>query len=101
MRIEVLGGDSISAQAQTYAEYRLFAALTQSRVEGVQLARLALRQTDRRRCASVVCSVTVGFIGSHTLRIRTTGEHAYAAINRAIERLRDVAATGAMEVRLS
>ena len=101
MRIEVQGGDPISAQARTYAEYRLLAALTQSRAERVRLARLVLRQTERTSCASVVCSVTVAFIGSRTLRIRTTGGHAYAAVNRAIERLRVVAATGAMEVRLS
>ena len=29
MRIEVVGGDTISQQARTYAEYRVFAALTQ------------------------------------------------------------------------
>ena len=39
MRIEVIGEGKISQQARTYAEYRLFAALTQSSEVGkVQIA---------------------------------------------------------------
>ena len=30
MRIEIVGDDSISGQARAYAEYRLFAALSQA-----------------------------------------------------------------------
>jgi hypothetical protein len=66
MRVTVLGEDAISSQATTYAEYRVFAALAQfAEAEKVRWAR----------------------VGSDSLRIRTTGEHAYAAINRAIARI--------------
>ena len=44
MRIEVVGGDTISQQARTYAEYRVFAALTQfADAEKVRRARVVLR----------------------------------------------------------
>jgi ribosome-associated translation inhibitor RaiA len=88
MRIQVFGEDSISAQARAYAEYRMFAALTQSagRVRG---ARVVLRSRDRPgRCDRVVCAVTIDLEGTRSLRVRTTGAHAYAAINRAVERVR-------------
>ena len=90
MRIEVVGHDTISAQARTYAEYRLFAEL--SRVvdtNRVRHARLVLQRTkDERMRDSVSCAVTVDIEGTDPLRIRTSGTHPYAAINRAVERLR-------------
>ena len=55
MRIEVLGYDTISAQARTYAEYRLFAELSRvADTNRVRHARLVLRrrkdeQADRKR----------------------------------------------------
>ena len=95
MRIEVVGGDTISRQARTYAEYRVFAALTQLADAGnVLRARVVLRPVDRDRGGdSVVCAVTVTLEGADSIRIRATGRHAYAAINRAVERLRTTAAT--------
>jgi hypothetical protein len=46
MRIEVFGEDTISAQARTYAEYRLFAALSRVvDINRVQRARLTLKRT--------------------------------------------------------
>jgi ribosome-associated translation inhibitor RaiA len=90
MRIEVVGHDTISSQARTYAEYRLFAEL--SRVvdtNRVRHARLVLQRTkDDHARDSVSCTVTVDLEGNAPLRIQTSGEHPYAAINRAVERLR-------------
>jgi ribosome-associated translation inhibitor RaiA len=89
MRIEVLGEETISAQARTYAEYRLFAALSQNvDTNRVKHARLTLQRTKPNRvCDSVSCTVTVDFEDSNPLRIQAAGDHPYAAINRAVERL--------------
>lgn len=90
MRIEVRGDRSISPQARTYAEYRLFAALTQlSETDQIRRARVLLREVQPGRgCAGIACIVTVTRQGSGPIRIRTIGSHAYAAINRAVDRLR-------------
>jgi ribosome-associated translation inhibitor RaiA len=90
MRIQVLGDDTISQQARTYAEYRVFAALTQlSGADQVTDASVVLRHVKRSGDDQVVtCMVTVTREGSNTMRVRTTGDHPYAAINRAVERLR-------------
>jgi ribosome-associated translation inhibitor RaiA len=90
MRIHVLAEDGISPQARTYAEYRLFAALSQFvDTEQVRDARVVLRPARHRRGSeTVACTVTVALDPGGILRIRTTGDHAYAAINRAAERLR-------------
>lgn len=89
VRIEVLADDTISPQASTYAEYRVFAALTQlAGIEQARHASVVLRRTNRKRAGDgVTCVVTVALDGSNALRTRTTGDHAYAAINRAVERL--------------
>ncbi len=93
MRIHVFGEESISAQARAYAEYRMFAALAQS-ADKVRGARVVLRSRDGNRgCERVVCAVTINLEGPGSLRIRTTGAHAYAAINRAVERVRMAAAS--------
>jgi ribosome-associated translation inhibitor RaiA len=96
MRIEVVGENTISQQARTYAEYRVFAALTQfADAERVRRARVVLRTADRGRgCDRIACTVTVALEGADSFRIRATGPHAYAAINRAVERIRATAATG-------
>ena len=89
MRIEVLGDDAISAQARTYAEYRLFAALSQVvDTHRVTHARVVLEGAGPAAGgAGVSCTVSVG-IGSHDgLHIRAVADHPYAAINRAVERL--------------
>ena len=89
MRIEVLGEGTISAQARTYAEYRLFAALSQLvDTDRVKRARLVLRRMKPcRTCDSVSCRVTVDIEGSKPFRIQVAGDHPYAAVNRAIERV--------------
>ena len=90
MRIDVLGDDEISPQARTYAEYRVFAALTQlGDGEQVHGARVVLRRANRSGTSDdVTCIVSVALAGSSPLRVQTTGDHPYAAINRAVERLR-------------
>lgn len=90
MRIEITGDDSISPQARTYAEYRLFAALSQVvDTEQVVSASLVLRRAKNARDGDkVVCTVCVELHGGEVARLRASGEHPYAAINRAVERVR-------------
>jgi ribosome-associated translation inhibitor RaiA len=99
MRIEVLGSNGISPQARTYAEYRVFAALTRvTDLENIRSARVQLRQVmEEGDCESIACTVTIALKGSDSLRIRTTGPHPYAAINRAVDRIRRVAAPGMVD----
>lgn len=99
MHIEVIGEGAISQQARTYAEYRVFAALTQfSEADKVQRVRVLLRPVKLGNGReSIACAVTVALEGSDFFRIRTTGAHAYAAINRAVERIRTTAQTGMMD----
>lgn len=91
MRIEVIGEDeSSNVQARIYAEYRVFAVLARhtSRVRG---ARVVLQRDERNRtCDTVVCAVTVALEPSGSVRTRSRGQHAYEAINRAVERLGDL-----------
>ena len=86
-RITVMGDKSISAQARTYAEYRVFATLTRHARE-FRCARVLLgERAGPGKCDTVTCSVTVTLKSSGSIRTRVTGPHAYAAINRAVERL--------------
>ena len=91
MRIEIIDDDESShAQARVYAEYRLFAALAQY-AQSVRGARIVLRRVERDgACAAVVCAVTVTLEPSGYSRTRGSGPHAYAAINRAVERIGDL-----------
>jgi len=90
MRIEVIADGTISQQARTYAEYRVFAALTQSsQADTVRRVRILLRPVTLGSGRNdIACTVTVALEGSESYRIRTTGPHSYAAINRAVERMR-------------
>jgi ribosome-associated translation inhibitor RaiA len=91
MRIEVIGeDDSSNAQARTYAEYRVFAALARH-TQHVRGARVVLRRNARDgTCDDVVCAVTIELEPSGCVRTRACGGHAYAAINRAVERVGDL-----------
>jgi ribosome-associated translation inhibitor RaiA len=99
MRIEVVGEGTISQQARTYAEYRVFAALTQfSDVDKVRRVRVLLRPVKLwGDCEGVACTVTVALDSADTFRIRAAGTHAYGAINRAVERIRTNVASGMVE----
>lgn len=89
MRIEIVGDSSISRQARTYAEYRLFAALSQvvdtSRVSSASM--VLRRAKSRRHGDGVLCTVTLEFNNGAVTRLRASGTHPYAAINRAVERV--------------
>lgn len=91
MRIQVIGDESINRQARTYAEYRLFAALSQVLdLERVQSAVLVIQRVEGDRdCQGVHCFVTVETEGGELLKARTSGAHPYAAINRLVERIRE------------
>jgi ribosome-associated translation inhibitor RaiA len=91
MRIDVIGEDeSSNAQARTYAEYRVFAALAQH-TQHVRGARVVLRRDKRNGTGDgVACAVTVDLVPSGSVRTRACGPHAYAAINRTVERLGDL-----------
>ncbi len=91
MRIEIIDDDESShAQARVYAEYRLFAALAQY-AQFVRGARIVLRRVERDGARdAVVCAVTVTLEPSGYSRTRGSGPHAYAAINRAVERIGDL-----------
>jgi len=99
VRIEIVGDGTISQQARTYAEYRVFAALTQfSHAAMVRRVRVLLRPVKLGgNCQDIACTVTVALKGSDSYRIRTTGPHAYAAINRAIERIKTNATIGMVD----
>jgi len=90
-RIHVVGDhNKISSQARTYAEYRLFAALTRHAIK-FRRARVLLRPSeDGGPCDRVTCAVAVRLEPSGSVRIRVTGPHVYAAINRAVDRLGDL-----------
>ena len=91
MRIEVIGEDqSSNAQARTYAEYKVFATLARH-TRHVRGARVVLRRGKRNgTCDTVACAVTVALVPSGSVRTRARGQHAYAAINRAVERIGDL-----------
>jgi hypothetical protein len=100
-RIYVVADDkAISSQARTYAEYRVFSALTRHALK-FRRARVLLRPSkDFGACDRVICAVSVALEPSGTARVRVTGPHVYAAINRAVERLGDVVG-GRVEQRRS
>ena len=100
-RIHVVADHNvISSQARTYAEYRVFAALTRHALK-FRSARVLLRPSENRgTCDRVTCAVAVGLEPSGSVRVRVTGPHVYAAINRAVERLGDVVG-GRIEQRRS
>ena len=82
--------ESINPQARTYAEYRVFAVMARH-THNVRRVRLTLRSVAEQTPGNKVsCSVTVHLEPTGTVKIRATGSHAYAAINRAVEQL-DVA----------
>lgn len=89
MRIEIIGDESVSRQALIYAEYRLFAALSESvQTERIQRAALVLRQPAPSEGDRTLCAITVDTDGGNLWRATTAGDHPYAAINGAVDRIR-------------
>ena len=97
-RIKVASDKTIGSQARTYAEYRVFAALIQSAdTRNARSVHVVLRHVDpNSECSEVACRVTVRR-ESDTVRVRASGAHAYAAINRAVERLKAASACDSAE----
>jgi ribosome-associated translation inhibitor RaiA len=89
MHIEIIGDGSFDQQARAYAEYRLFDALSHVMdTDQVRHARLVLRRpTHKRNGDGVSCEVILEIRDADVLRIRATGDHPYAAINRAMDRI--------------
>jgi hypothetical protein len=89
MHIEIIGEESFGPQVRSYAEYRLFAAVSQViDTNQVRHARLVLRRAKHTRPAGAIsCEVTLEIRDSDVLRIKATGDHPCAAVNRAIERI--------------
>jgi ribosome-associated translation inhibitor RaiA len=92
MAIQVTADHGINAQARTYAEYRLFTALMHladiEHIPGVQI--VLRRESPDPGCKRVSCAVTVARGGARAIRIRAAGAHAYAAINRVVDRLNEL-----------
>ena len=85
LRIEVRDDSGIlSAQARSYAEYRVFASLTRDalavRAASVELGRKA------GHAAGVVCAITITLASTGLVQVRATAKHPYAAIDRAAQR---------------
>ncbi len=90
MRIQVVADDRCgNPQARTYAEYRVFAALARH-TPRVRSARVVLRQAERQGGPWMVCGVTVALEPSCAVRTEADGSHAYAAINRLVDRIREL-----------
>ena len=89
MHIEIIGDESFDQQPRAYAEYRLFDALSHViDADQVRHARLVLRRpTHKRNGDGVSCEVILEIRDADVLRIRATGDHPYAAINRAMDRI--------------
>jgi ribosome-associated translation inhibitor RaiA len=78
---------SINPQARTYAEYRVFAVVARH-TRRVRRVRVVLRFAEEKPPGDrVACAITVALEPSGSLRVRASGPHAYAAINRTVEHL--------------
>ncbi len=89
-RIHVVSDhDAISRQARTYAEYRVFSALTRHAFKFRSARVLLCPSEDRSTFDRVTCAVSVALEPSGSVRVQVTEPHVYAAINRAVERLGD------------
>src|SRR4029453_13035813 len=97
--VECRVDETVPSMARDCLMTRVFAPLTQfSEAAKVQRVRVLLRPGNLGSgCENIACSVTVALDGSDSYRIRTTGPHVHAAINRAVERIRRDAPTRVMD----
>jgi hypothetical protein len=87
IRVEIVEDESGNPQARSYAEYKVFSALVRHAPQ-VRGARVVLRRDPADHgCHSVACAVTVSFEPSGSVRAEARGPHAFAAVNRTVERL--------------
>jgi hypothetical protein len=90
MRIEIIDEDeSASAQARTYAEYRLFATLARH-AAGIRSVRVVLGERCKGAAGRTTCVVNVVLEPSGSLVVRAHGLHLHGAIDRAAERMGDL-----------
>jgi len=93
MLIDVIATDGATTpHARAYAEYRVFAALARhTRV--IRRVRVELAHAEGNGSAGCVsCAVHLTLQPSGSARARTRGANAFAAIDRAADRIRDVLA---------
>ena len=87
-RILVVGDDKfVNRQARTYAEYRVFSALSRHTQKFRRVLVVLRQRDDRGTRETLACTVTVALEPSGSVRVRVTAPHVYAAINHAVERL--------------
>ena len=99
--IDVIGtDDSTTPHARAYAEYRVFAALARyARV--IRRVRVELGHAEGNGSPGCVrCTVHLTLHPSGSARARARSPHAFGAIDRVAERIRDVMARRSAE-RLS
>ena len=85
MRIDVRSGnDSMTRELLAYAEYRVFVAIQAlaSRIESI-----AIDVQDAHGSHGAACDIRVRLLGARQVRVRSTGRHPAAAIDRAAVRL--------------
>jgi ribosome-associated translation inhibitor RaiA len=94
-RIKVIAEDqSGNPQARAYAEYKVFSALVRH-APHVRAARVVLRRdADGHACNAIACAVTVALEPFGSIHAEGSGPHAYAAVNRTVERLGDIMVAG-------
>jgi hypothetical protein len=96
--IEVVDeSDAFSAQARTYAEYRVFAALARHSIEARTTRVILAAHEDRSADERVSCVISIATEPAGRMRIKAYGRHPYAAINLAVDRIALVAAKPAAE----
>ncbi len=96
--IDVIGiDDSTTPQARAYAEYRVFAALARyARV--IRRVRVELGHAEQNGIAGCVsCTVQLTLHPSGSVCARAGGPHAFRAIDRVAERIREVMARRSQE----
>lgn len=92
MQIEVIDEQKCAdAQTRAYAEYRVFAVLAPF-APAIRDACIELGRRDAAGTDRVTCTVTVDLRGTGARRIHAIGAHPYAAIDRAVVRVKRVLA---------
>jgi hypothetical protein len=87
-RIVVAGDeDTVSPQARTYAEYRVFAVVARHTRHVQRVRVLVERIHGNTGCERLKCGITVDLEQAGMVSVAGTGPHTCAAINRAVERL--------------
>jgi ribosome-associated translation inhibitor RaiA len=90
MRIDVRSGNnSLTRELLTYAEYRVFVAI-QARASSIES--IAIDVQDAIESHGADCDIRVRLVGARQVRVRSTGRHPAAAIDRAAVRLERVMA---------